>query len=144
MAEVVKTVYIIIFSSVGVSFPRWSGTMTHLKLGWKMGHDLHLLVMRAKAQTHMQKHRQSCSKDRGRKYTGSLRQITFFYLFFFYMMEKWGRTQFCFILLPIRPIPRLAYHSQSAIYISVPVTSVILDNDESNPLHGRQLLCHYH
>lgn len=34
--------------------------------------------------------------------------------------------------------------SQSAIYISVPVTSVILDNDESNPLHGRQLLCHYH
>lgn len=41
MAEVVKTVYIIIFSSVGVSFPRLhvSGTMTHLKLGWKLGHD---------------------------------------------------------------------------------------------------------
>lgn len=116
--------------------------MTHLKLGWKMGHDLHLLVMRAKAQTDMQKHRQSCSKDRGRKYTGSLRQITFFYLFFLHDGKM--RSNKVLFYTTANQAHTSSGLSQSAIYISVPITSVILDNDESNPLHGRQLLCHYH
>lgn len=45
---------------------------------------------------------------------------------------------------PVTP-RRLPYLSpRVSIVFSVAETSVMSDNDESTPLHGGQLLCHYH